>query len=161
MLQNTTFWVAVAFVIFFAIVLRAGAHKIAGKALDERGHRIKAELEEAARLRGEAEALLKEYEAKRQAAEAEAAAIVTSAREEAERVAKEAHERVAEFVARRTAAAEAKIAQAEAQAAAEVRAAAADAAVKAAEQILRDTVKGKLAEDIFAKGLGEVKGKLN
>ena len=66
-----------------------------------------------------------------------------------------------EFVARRTKMAEAKIGQAEAQALADVRAAAADAAVAAAEKILRDTAKGKVADDLIAKGIGEVRTKLN
>ena len=66
-----------------------------------------------------------------------------------------------EFVARRTKMAETKIAQAEAQALADVRAAAADAAVAAAERILPETVKGKVADDLIAKGIADVKAKLN
>ena len=66
-----------------------------------------------------------------------------------------------EFVARRTKLAETKITQAEAQALADVRAAAADAAVGAAEKILRDTAKGKIADDLIAQGIADVKAKLN
>ncbi len=66
-----------------------------------------------------------------------------------------------EFVARRTKMAESKIAQAEAQALADVRSAAAEAAVAAAETILTRTVKGKVADDLIAKGIADVKGKLN
>ena len=73
----------------------------------------------------------------------------------------EAEQKMNEFVARRTKMAEAKIAQAEAQALADVRAAAADAAVTAAERILKDTAKGKVAEDLLASGIEDVKNKLN
>ena len=66
-----------------------------------------------------------------------------------------------EFVARRTKMAETKIAQAEAQAVADVRAAAAEAAVAAAEKILTESVKGKVADDLIARGIGDVKAKLN
>ena len=66
-----------------------------------------------------------------------------------------------EFVARRTKLAEAKIGQAEAQALADVRAAAADAAVTAAENILRDIAKGKVADDLIAQGIADVKAKFN
>jgi F-type H+-transporting ATPase subunit b len=66
-----------------------------------------------------------------------------------------------EFVARRTKLAEAKIGQAEAQALADVRAAAADAAVSAAEAILRDAARGKVADDLIAQGIADVKTKLN
>ena len=66
-----------------------------------------------------------------------------------------------DFVARRTKMAEAKIAQAEAQALADVRSAAADAAVAAAEKILSATTKGKVAEDLLARGIADIKEKLN
>jgi F-type H+-transporting ATPase subunit b len=66
-----------------------------------------------------------------------------------------------EFVVRRTKMAEAKIAQAEAQATADVRAAAVDAAVAAAERILKDAAKGKVAEDLLTRGIEDVKKKLN
>jgi F-type H+-transporting ATPase subunit b len=66
-----------------------------------------------------------------------------------------------EFVARRAKMAETKIAQAEAQAIADVRAAAADAAVSAAEKILTESVKGKVADDLLARGISEMKTKLN
>jgi F-type H+-transporting ATPase subunit b len=64
-------------------------------------------------------------------------------------------------VARRTAMAETKIAQAEAQAAADVRNAAAEAAVAAAEKILSVEAKGKLAGELLAKGIEDVRKKLN
>ncbi len=66
-----------------------------------------------------------------------------------------------EFVARRTKLAETKISQAEAQALADVRAAAAEAAVTAAEKILRDTTKGQVADNLVARGIQDVKAKLN
>ena len=130
-------------------------------ALDHRSARIKAELDEARRLRDEAEKLLAEYQRKQGEAEREAEAIVADARAEAERVAAEARVKMEEFVARRTKLAEVKIGQAEAQALADVRAAAADAAVSAAEKILRDTAKGPVADNLVAQGIADVKAKLN
>ena len=109
--------------------------------------RIKAELDEARRLREEAAGIVAQYQKKRHEAEAEAEAIIAGARAEAERVAAEAKAKMEEFVARRTKMAETKIAQAEAQALADVRAAAADAAVAAAEKILSETAKGSDRRD--------------
>jgi F-type H+-transporting ATPase subunit b len=80
---------------------------------------------------------------------------------EAEALGREARQRMEEYVGSRTRMAETKIAQAEAQAVADVRAAAADAAVSAAEKILSDTVKGKAADDLISRGIGDVKTKLN
>lgn len=155
------FWVAVAFVIFLGVLVYFGAHKMILNALDERSARIKAELDEARRLREEAQALLAEYQRKKGDAEREAAGILAGAKAEAERLAAEAKVKSEEFLARRTKLAELKIAQAEAQALADVRNAAAEAAVAAAERVLTDTVKGKLAEDLIGKGIAEVKSKLN
>jgi F-type H+-transporting ATPase subunit b len=154
-------WVAIAFVIFIGVLLYVGAHKKVIDALDHRSARIKNELDEARKLRDEAAALLAEYQKKQREAEREAQAIVTEAKAEAERVAAESHAKVEEFVARRTKLAETKISQAEAQALADVRAAAAEAAVAAAETILRETTKGQLADNLIARGIQDVKAKLN
>jgi len=154
-------WVAVAFVIFVGILVYVGVPKMLTKALDDRGKRVQAELDEARRLKEEAQKLLAEYQGKQRQAETEAAAIIEGARNEAERIAAEAKVKMEEFVARRKKMAETKIAQAEAQAVAEVRAAAADAAVSAAEKILSQSVKGKVADDLIARGISDVKAKLN
>jgi F-type H+-transporting ATPase subunit b len=158
---NAEFWVAVAFVIFVGIAIYMGLHRSILDALDQRTARIKAELEEAVRLKEEAQNVLAQYRRRHQEAEREAEAIIGSARSEAERVAAEAKTKMEEFVARRTKMAQTKIAQAEAQALADVRAAATDAAVAAAEQILSENAKGKVADDLIARGIRDVKSKLN
>ncbi len=160
-LADAEFWVAVAFVLFIGVLIKAGAHRLVVDALDSRAARIKSELDEARRVRDEAESLLAEYKRKRGEADHEADAIVTAAREEAERLAAEAKTKVEEFVERRTKMAETKIAQAEAQALADVRSAAADAAVAAAERILSETAKGKVGDDLIAQGIRDLKAKLN
>ena len=155
------FWVAAAFVIFVGVLGYFGVHKLLVKSLDDLRDRIKAELDDARRLKAEAEALLASYRSKQHEAEQEAQAIVSSAKAEAERLAAEAETKLEEFVIRRTKMAEGKIAQAEAQALADVRSAAAEAAVTAAETILARTVKDKVADDLIAKGIADLKGKLN
>ena len=160
-LLEAEFWVAVAFVIFVLILLRLGVHKKAVTALDTRAARIASELDEARKLRDEAQAILAESEKKRRQAEQDAQDIVAGARAEAERVAAEAKAKAEEFVTRRTAMAQQKIAQAESQAVAEVRAAAAEAAVAASEKVLTQTVQGKVADDLIGQGIRDVKTKLN
>jgi F-type H+-transporting ATPase subunit b len=155
------FWVAISFVIFVAVMAYFGVHKLMVKGIDDRRDRIKAELDEARRLKEEAQALLAQYERKKQEAEREAEEIVKSAMAEAERIAGEAKAKMEDFVARRTKMAENKIAQAEAQAVADVRSSAAEAAVAAAQSLLSRLVKGKVADDLIAKGIEDVRGKLN
>ena len=161
MLLEAEFWVAVGFFLFIGVLVYYGIPKKMIDALDQRGARIKAELDDARRLRDEAEGLLAEYRRKRQAAQVEADEIIANARAEAERIDAEAKTRMEEFVARRSQVAQAKIAQAETQAVAEVRAAAAEAAVAAAEKILRESAKGEVADRLLADGIRDVKAKLN
>jgi F-type H+-transporting ATPase subunit b len=154
-------WVAIAFLILMGVFFWLGVHRTVLTALDHRAQRIRAELDDARRLKDEAAKLLADYQARRASAEREAQEIVTNARAEAERVAAEAKTRMEDFVTRRTKTAENKIALAEAQALADVRAAAAEAAVAAASTVLSQSVKGSVADDLLAKGIAEVKAKLN
>jgi F-type H+-transporting ATPase subunit b len=161
MIFEPEFWVAVAFVILIAIFGYIGVHRMIAKSLDDRAVRIKGELDEARRLKDEAAQLLAEYQRKWHTAEKEAEDIIAGAKAEAERLATEAKAKIEDFVTRRTKLAETKIAQAEAQAAADVRSAAADAAVAAAEKILSAEAKGNLAAELIAKGIEDVRKKLN
>jgi F-type H+-transporting ATPase subunit b len=148
-------------VVFLGGLIYLGVHEMMIKFIDRRRDRIKAELDEALRLKEEAQALLAQYQHKQREAEQEAAAIIAGAAAEAERMMAEAKAKMEEFVARRSKMAETKIAQAEAQALADVRAAAAEAAVGAAEKILSQVVKGDLADRLVVKGIDDVKTKLN
>jgi len=161
MFYEAEFWVAVAFVILMGVFAYFGVHRTLLKALDHRSERIKAELDDARRLKEEAAKLLEEYRARRATAEREAVDIIASAKAEAERIAAEAKTKMEDFVARRTKSAESKIALAEAQALTDVRAAAAEAAVTAAARIMSQSVKGEVADDLLAKGIAEVSAKLN
>jgi F-type H+-transporting ATPase subunit b len=161
MFAEPEFWVAVAFVILMGVFAYFGIHRTVLKTLDHRRDRIKAELDDARRLKEEAAKVLAEYRARHASAEREAQDIIESAKAEAERIASEARTKMEDFVARRTKTAESKIALAEAQALADVRAAAADAAVTAASTILSQSVKGPIADDLLVKGIAEVREKLN
>ena len=161
MFEEPETWVAIAFIILMGLFGYLGVHRTVLKALDNRSARIKGELDDARRLKEEAAKVLEEYKARRASAEREAEDIITTARTEAERIATEAKAKMEDFVARRTRTAESKIALAEAQALADVRAAAAEAAVAAAANIMSRSVKGQVADELLAKGIAEVKQKLN
>ena len=161
MFEEPETWVAIAFVILMGVFAYFGVHRTVLKALDNRSARIKAELDDARRLKDEAATVLAESKNRRASAEREAEEIITSAKAEAERISGEAKTKMEDFVARRTKTAESKIALAEAQALADVRAAAADAAVQAASTILSKSVKGEVADDLLSKGIAEVRQKLN
>src|SRR6185295_1718000 len=103
-------WVAIAFILLMVLFAYLGIHKTVLTALDHRAERIKAELDEARRLKEDAAKLLAEYKAKRSSAEREAEEIIATAKAEAERVAIETNAKMEAFVVSGTATAESKIA---------------------------------------------------
>lgn len=154
---SAEFFVAFGFILLVGVFIYFGVHGKIATALDARAARIKTDLDEAQRLRAEAEAVLASFGQKLKEAEQEAAAVVAQAHAEADRLAKEAASRLAEFVERRTKQAQDKIASAEAQATADVRAAAAEAAARAAGLVLKDEVKGPFGEQLVASGIDDLK----
>ena len=139
MLQDATFWVALSFVIFVALAFKKISGLILG-GLDQRGAKIRQELEEAQRLREDAVRILAECRQRQSEAEAEAENILAYAREEAARVLVRADEEVQNAVKRREAQAIDRIAQAETQALAEVRNAAVDIAISASRRLFEERV---------------------
>jgi F-type H+-transporting ATPase subunit b len=134
-LHESEFWVLVAAVIFVIAVFRPASRSITG-GLDARAARIRGELDEARRLREEAEKLVAEYRAKQQEAAADAEAIIAHAKQEAERIAAQSVRDLEQALERRQRLAEERIAQAEAKALDEVRAAAIDVAIAAARDVI-------------------------
>jgi F-type H+-transporting ATPase subunit b len=161
LILDPTFWVAVALGLFVALVWYLGVPGLVAKQLDARADAIRAELDQAKRLREEAAAVLKDYEAKRALAEADAQKIVAGAQAEALRLAEEARAALQAQIERKTRAAEQKILQAESAALAEIRAAAAAAATKAAAQILQEHVTGAKADEITEAALRDLRAKLH
>ncbi len=161
MWKTAEFWVAVSFFCFLAILAKAKVPSLITKALDDRADGIRKELDEARRLREEAQDLLADYKKKQQQAEDEAKAIVDEARREAETMKAEAGASLKESLERRSRIAEEKIARAEAQALAEVRAAAVEAATGAAERVLQAQVAGATGDGLVDQAIRDVKGRLN
>lgn len=159
--MDNTFWATVALFIFLGIVLYLKVPGMLSKSLDERANRIRNELEEARRLREEAQQLLAEYQRKRKEAEAEAAGIVEAAKREAEMLVRDAKAKTEDYVTRRNALAEQKIAQAEREAVNEVRASAVDLAVEASRALLAGKADAKTAADFFKSSVAAVKARLN
>jgi F-type H+-transporting ATPase subunit b len=133
--HEAEFWVLVAAIVFVALVGRKVGGVLA-RGLDARAARIRGELDEARRLREEAEKLVAEYRAKQQQAAAEAEAILAHAKTEAERIAAQSARDLELALERRQRTAEERIAQAEAKALDEVRAVAIDVAIAAARDVI-------------------------
>lgn len=155
------FWIAVSFVGFILLIVY---YKVPGqitKALDARADTIRKELDEARRLREEAQAMLAEYERKHRDAEKEVESIILLAKQEAEALGVETRQKIKEQLERRTALAEDKIARAEEQALGEVRAAAVTLAVSAAERIIAKKMSPAASSKLADQSIKDLKTKLN
>lgn len=161
LLSKPEFWVGVSFFGFVGLLIFYKVPAMIGKVLDDRADRIRQELDEARRLREEAQALLADYQKKREAAEEEAKAIVEQARREADALATETRKGLIESMERRSKLAEEKIARAEAQALAEVRSVAVDTAIAAAERVLSARVSAQSGGGLVDQSIRNLKGKLN
>ena len=160
-LDNAELWVGVGLVLFLAILVVAKVPKLIGGQLDAQAAKIQSELDEAARLRAEAEALLAQIRQEKAEAEAQAAGMLAAAEADARVMEAEAKAKLEETLKRRQELAERRIAQAEAQAAAEVKAAAADLAARAAEQILVARVAGQTSDPLLDDAIAQIGSRLN
>lgn len=131
-------WVAIAMLVVFAIALYMRVPALIAAMLDRKIDAIRDQLDNAAKLRAEAEALKAEYEAKSRDADAEIAALKESAGRQAEEIIAKAKEDATALIARHSSMAEEKIASAERAAVKEVRAKAAAIAAAAAEKLIAD-----------------------
>ena len=159
-LHNPETWIAVSFVAFLVVAGRAIVRMLS-KGLDERSAKIRHDLEEARRLRSEADALLAEYKKKQQDAARETGEILQHAREEAEIFRKEAAANLTASLGRRERMALDKISQAEAQAVAEVKNQAVDLAVATARRILEQQMAGPKAATLVDQSIAELDRKLH
>lgn len=143
--HNANTWIAVSFLIFFALFAKFVWPKIA-KSLDDRSDKIRDQLEQASRLRAEAEALLASYQAKQQEMLKEAETIIAHAQRDAAELQARAAEDLKQALDRRAQQAKEKIARAETEAVAHIR----TRIIESATETARGLVASKLqsgAED--------------
>ncbi len=159
--MDATFWALISLILFMAIIFYMKVPGMITGSLDTRADRIRNELDEARRLREEAQQLLAEYQRKRKDAEKEASELIAAAEHEAAGLVAEARQKTEDYVQRRTAMAEQKIALAESEAVNEVRRQAIDIAVAAAETLIADKVDDEKAGSLFTQSVKELKAKLN
>ena len=153
--ESIYFWEYAAFFIFLAVAIKMGWKRVTA-GLDARAEAIRDELDQARKLREEAQGLLAEYQRKRRDAEKEADQIVEHAKEEAVALRAEAERKLEENLARRTRLAEEKIGRAEAQAIEDVRNTAIDVAVSAAQKLIAENLDDGRAQALIDDAIGEV-----
>jgi F-type H+-transporting ATPase subunit b len=159
-LRTPEFWVAIGFLLLMAAIARPGWRAMAA-ALDARAARIRASLDDAARLREEAQHLLAEYQRKQRDAAREIDELLASARAEAERAGRNAAEAIGSALERREQLALDKIAQAEVDALQAVRNAAVDVAIAATRKLLAEKMDAATAAGLIDRTIAELPRKLH
>ncbi len=160
MFSDPTFWVALAFVLTVAYISRP-IWRAMSTSLDERADKIRTQIEEARKLREDAQALLAEYQRKQRDALSEAEAIVAQAKEDAARMKQQAEKDLEHSIERRKAQALDRIAQSEAQALASVRNTAVDVAVAAAEKLITDKMNADQQAALVDQSIKDLGSRLN
>lgn len=155
MFTDPTFWVAVSFVLFVALIAKMVWQK-ATVALDARADEIRQRLEEAQNLREEAQAAKANYQRLQRDALKEAEAILAHAREEAKRMREEAGSKLEASLARREQLAVEKIAAAEAKALQDVREQMVDLAVAATRQLIESNIDDKVCGRLIDDAVSEI-----
>ena len=158
--SDPAFWVAVAFLLFFALAGKVLWKKIV-EILDKRAAAIAKALSDAEQLR--AEALKAKAEADRTLAQAaaEGGAIIQQAREETARMRTKAAENLGTAVALREQQALDRIAQSEAQATKQVRDTAVDVALSATRALLREQVGSGRTQALVDEAIAELPKRLH
>lgn len=160
-LSNTDFIALIGFLIFIGILIYFKVPAMLGKMLDDRAEGIRADLEEARKLREEAQALLASYERKQKEVSEQAERIVAKARDEATAAAEAAKADIAKSVQRRLAAAEEQIASAEAAAKAEIQTRAVTVAVAAAREVVAKALTDADRDAMIDESISEVEARLH
>ena len=160
MLEDPRLWVAVAFALFLAMFGKKLWKLLAG-GLDSRSARIRSELEEARRLREEAQAVLDAYRTKHAESLREAEALLAQARKDANRLVEQANAELKRLLDARTRMAEDKIAQAEKQAVNDVRAHVVDITISAAKAIIMENIQQMPGDDLIRKAIADIERKVH
>lgn len=160
-LKNTDFVVLLAFILFIGVLFYFNVPSLLGGMLDKRADDIKAELDEARKLREEAQTLLASYERKHKEVQEQADRIVAAAKEEATAAGEQAKVDLEKSVARRLAAAQEQIASAEASAVKEVRDQAAMVAVAAARDVIAKQMTAADGSALIDDAIAQVETKLH
>ncbi len=153
--EDPQFFVLVAFVITIALIGKTVYQKI-NVSLDERSEKIRKSIEEATRLREEAQDMLASFERKQRDAANEAKEIVEQASKEAEYLAEKAADDMNALIDRRKRQAKDRIAQAEVAAHDEIRQAAIEIAIEASRRILTEKISRKKGDALIDEAIKDL-----
>lgn len=160
-LANTDFIVTISFIVFVLVLVYFKVPKLLGGLLDKRAEGIRSDLDEAKRLREEAQEIYASYERRQREVATQAEQIVANARREAEAQANKAKDDLKASIERRLKGAQEQIASAEGDAVRAVRDRAVQTAVAAASELLAQQVSAGQRSAGIDEAIEDVARRLN
>ncbi|MDE2648409.1 MAG: F0F1 ATP synthase subunit B [Paracoccaceae bacterium] len=160
-LKNTDFIVSLSFALFVGILLYLKVPNLLAGLLDKRADGIRTELDEAKKLREEAQTLLASYERKQKEIAEQAERIIKNAKEEAKAVAAQAQKDLEISIERRMQAAVEQLESAEVAAILEIRDTAISVAIAVASEVIQNHSKEVDQDKFLEESILEVSKKLH
>ncbi len=155
MFQTSTFWFLVSFVLFFILFGRTIWASVRS-GLDDRAKRIEGDIQDAMRMKEQAQELLEQIKVKQLESGKHAESIINHAKLEAERLRSEAAQELDEYMKHREQLLEQRIDFAEKEAIKDIRDTAAKMAVEASEKIMKKVVTDKVDGEVADRAIGEL-----
>ncbi len=154
------FWIAVSFVVFFALIFKPLKKAILG-ALDKRRALISSELDQAMQLKEEARRLLDSFQEKNKQALVEAEEIIKNAKNDAENILENGKKQLDDMVKKRIELVEQRIAQAEASAMHEIQAGAMEIAIRATRLLLLEQSSSGIGDGLIKNAVSNIEKKFH
>ncbi|MES2983846.1 MAG: F0F1 ATP synthase subunit B [Pseudomonadota bacterium] len=159
-LHSADTWIAVSFVLFIALFVKFALPKI-NASLDDRANKIRDQLEQAARLRAEAQALLASYQQQQQEAMKEAESIIASAQRDAADMRTRAVDELKTALDRRSQQAQEKIARAEVEAIEQIRKTIITTATESAREIVATQLQSQTDDQAVTRALAAIERQIH
>ena len=150
-------WVFIAFIIFISIAIYLKVPNMVTKLLDEQISKIKNDLDDARKLKEDANSLLAEYERKIEFANKEAENIINQAKNNAKSYEENSNKKVEEFISRSEKQSIEKIQQAQKSAIKKINEEIVNKSVEVAEKIISKNMNDQNNNKLFESSINQIK----
>jgi len=160
MIVDATFWVAISFFIFIALLIYLKVPQKINISLSNQINEIKKELNEAEKLKVEAKNLLSNYENKIDKSKKETQTIINNAKKISDKNILEKTKKFHQMIEERKKSTEQKISQMKENALKDIKNASIKISIKAVEHLIKNTIDKDKLERIYSKSLEQTKTEL-
>ena len=154
---DATFWLAISFFIFFAILIYLKVPQKINNSLIDKINEIQKELEEAEKLKEEAKNLFADYENKIDKSKKETKEIIDSAKKESEKAIIEKTKKFHQIIEERKKSTEQKIVQMKENALKDIKNISVKISIEVVENLIKNSIDKNKLENLYTKSLEQAK----